>query len=412
LVLFYNNWDRASGSLNTVLTNRLGDFFLFIFFGGLGLLGFSFLLLKLLFITLLIFLVLGAFTKRAIFPFSGWLPKAIRAPTPVSALVHRRTLVTAGIILLLKFDLFLIHYVFSLLMMLFGLFTIFFSSLTALVEEDIKKVVALRTLSQIGFLIIILGLNYFFFCFLHLLRHALFKSCLFIQVGYIIHNYFSQQDSRNYFFNYYLPYYIQFQILITLFCLTGLFFSSGIVSKDIILESVASLNSIFYFFLILGVLLTFFYSFRLWLGLIKSFLGSMKLVETTKIFNLLSLPLFLFSLIFIFFLKLNYIFCPEFFLYLDFFIPLIYLILFIFLINYLIFFFFYYIFYKFLVDFFPKWITFKLIKNFKFFDLFLFKFFNMNLNFVFNLNFFFLGILKNLNWGTLIVFIVFLLLFF
>lgn len=123
-----------------------------------------------------------------------------------------------------------------------GLLTTFFSRFTALLEEDIKKVVALSTLSQIGFSIITFGLGFSFLSFIHLLSHALFKSCLFLQVGFLIHCSFGQQDGRFYGFLFFIPYFIQLQLLVTLFCLCGLFFTSGLVRKDFILESFFSSN--------------------------------------------------------------------------------------------------------------------------------------------------------------------------
>lgn len=193
------------------------------------------------------------------------MPKAIRAPTPVSSLVHSRTLVTAGLILLINFrNLVLQRDVISVILVI-GLFTIFFSRITALVEEDLKKVVALRTLSQMGFSIVTLGLGLRFISFIHLVSHALFKRCLFIQVGYIIHCSFGQQDGRNYSNNGNLPDFIQIQLLVTLFCLCGLVFSSGAVRKDFILEFFFSNIYIIFFRLIffVSIFLTFGYSFRL-----------------------------------------------------------------------------------------------------------------------------------------------------
>lgn len=187
------------------------------------------------------------------------------APTPVSSLVHSRTLVTAGLILLINFNNLIIHKNVISIILIIGLFTIFFSSCTALVEEDLKKVVALRTLSQIGFSIVTLGLGLSFISFTHLVSHALFKSCLFIQVGYIIHCSFGQQDGRNYSNNGNLPNFIQLQLLVTLFCLCGLIFSSGAVRKDFILELFFSNNYIVFFSLIffVSVFLTFGYRYRL-----------------------------------------------------------------------------------------------------------------------------------------------------
>jgi NADH:ubiquinone oxidoreductase subunit 5 (subunit L)/multisubunit Na+/H+ antiporter MnhA subunit len=214
---------------------------------------------------ILFFLIFTAFTKRAQFPFRRWLPKAIRAPTPVRSLVHRRTLVTAGLILLINFNFLLFNYFSLVLILVTGIFTIFFSRVGAILEEDIKKVVALRTLSQMGFSILTVGLGLHFVSFIHLIRHALFKSCLFIQVGYIIHCSFGQQDGRSYSNNGNFPIFMQIQLLLTLFCLCGIIFSSGAVRKDFILELFYT-NSFFLFFSVLfflSIFLTFGYSYRL-----------------------------------------------------------------------------------------------------------------------------------------------------
>lgn len=265
LVLFYNNWDSCRGAINTALTNRLGDYFMFVFFSISIFRGYYFLTFRIFSFYITLILLLTAFTKRAQFPFRSWLPKAIRAPTPVSSLVHRRTLVTAGLILLINFSNLVLQKNVISLILIIGLFTIFFSSITALVEEDLKKVVALRTLSQIGFSIVTLGLGLSFISFLHLVRHALFKRCLFIQVGYIIHCSFGQQDGRNYRNNGSLPNFIQIQLLVTLFCLCGLIFSSGAVRKDFILEIFFSNSYILFFSLIffISVFITFGYRYRL-----------------------------------------------------------------------------------------------------------------------------------------------------
>ena len=182
------------------------------------------------------FLILAGFTKSAQFPFSGWLPKAMRAPTPVRALVHSSTLVTAGLILMMNFVNLVLGYFLSMFVIFGGLLTMVFSSICALVEQDMKKVVALSTLSQMGFSIMTLGLGLNFISLLHLVSHALFKSCLFMQVGVFIHCLRGQQDSRDYSGLGGGLYFIQLQMLVTLFCLCGLIFSSGSVTKDIILE--------------------------------------------------------------------------------------------------------------------------------------------------------------------------------
>src|SRR5690625_6757300 len=116
---------------------------MFVFFIGCLFSGFFFLRFSFFRIFVILLLVLTAFTRRAQFPFRSWLPKAISAPTPVSSLVHRRTLVTAGLILLINYNYLIIHKNGLSICLLVGIFTIFFSIVTALVDEDLKKVVAL-----------------------------------------------------------------------------------------------------------------------------------------------------------------------------------------------------------------------------------------------------------------------------
>jgi NADH-ubiquinone oxidoreductase chain 5 len=137
--------------------------------------------------------ILAGITKRAQIPFSAWLPAAMAAPTPVSALVHSSTLVTAGVYLLIRF-----HYILLENNFLFyvGVFTIFISGLGANFEIDLKKIIALSTLSQLGVIIISLGLGLVELSFFHLLTHALFKSLLFLCAGVYIHGVGDIQDIR------------------------------------------------------------------------------------------------------------------------------------------------------------------------------------------------------------------------
>jgi NADH-ubiquinone oxidoreductase chain 5 len=139
------------------------------------------------------FMLVGGCTKRAQVPFVGWLPLAIRAPTPVSSLVHRSTLVTAGVYLILRYFALLrrvsLCFLFSL-----GLTTRLIAGAGAVVESDTKKVVALSTLSQLGLLTLALGASLPILRFCHLIAHAFLKSCLFLQVGVDIHGGFSTQS--------------------------------------------------------------------------------------------------------------------------------------------------------------------------------------------------------------------------
>lgn len=142
-------------------------------------------------------MIVAAITKRAQVPFSAWLPAAIAAPTPVSSLVHSSTLVTAGIYLLIRFypRLSLINF-FNCYVLYAGLVTSMLAGLAANYENDFKKVIALSTLSQLGIIIIIIGLGQPSVAFFHLITHALFKALLFICAGTIIHSRQNNQDLR------------------------------------------------------------------------------------------------------------------------------------------------------------------------------------------------------------------------
>src|SRR5436190_966210 len=178
-------------------------------------------------------------TKRAQIPFSAWLPAAIAAPTPVSALVHSSTLVTAGVYLLIRFHEILIINSF---LFVTGCLTIFISGLGANFEIDLKKIIALSTLRQLGVIIIVLSLGFYELSFFHLLRHALFKSLLFLCAGVFIHSIGDSQDirflggvdtgcpSRSFYF------------VACSLSLCGFPFIRGYYSKDAILESYMILN--------------------------------------------------------------------------------------------------------------------------------------------------------------------------
>lgn len=136
-----------------------------------------------------LFIILTSITKRAQMPFSYWLPMAMKAPTPVSALVHSSTLVTAGVYFLFRFlptvgveGVFPVNFLMGV-----SLFTAFISGFRACFERDLKKVVALSTLRQLGIMVFSLSLGWYALGFFHLLRHALFKALIFVRVGRVIH---------------------------------------------------------------------------------------------------------------------------------------------------------------------------------------------------------------------------------
>jgi len=175
LVIYYLNWKSQNRGQLTILSNRVGDLFLLILLGfrvveNWSSQFFSSLSWKERAIILLLFL---AFTKRAQFPFSSWLPAAMAAPTPISSLVHSSTLVAAGVILILLYLDFL-PLIFSWILLGRGIITMFYSGLFSLVERDFKKLVALSTLNQLAFIIVSLRLGLKIIRYFHLVTHAFF----------------------------------------------------------------------------------------------------------------------------------------------------------------------------------------------------------------------------------------------
>jgi len=298
LVIFYLNWDRISGAMVTVLTNRLGDYCLFWFIASLFFSGYFVFSSIYVSSALFFILVVTRFTKRAQFPFSRWLPKAMSAPTPVSALVHRSTLVTAGLFLLMKYNLVLCSFDVMLFLFSVGLFTILFARICALYDPDFKKVIALRTLSQLGFLILSLGLGNVFISFFHLISHACFKSCLFMQIGFMIHSFYRQQDRRFYNSSGAISNLVQLQTLLCLLCLSGLLFTRGFVRKDLILEFIYFSTERFLLGLLffICVFITILYRVRLGIALFKVQQSSLIYVIKRELFSFLCGPLILSSL--------------------------------------------------------------------------------------------------------------------
>lgn len=142
-------------------------------------------------------LLLAAVTKSAQFPFSTWLPLAMAAPTPVSALVHSSTLVTAGVYLLIRtYTGITVETSIPPLLLRLGIITMLAAGGAALVETDLKKVVALSTLSQLGLIFCALGLHSPVLAFYHLITHAMFKALLFLCVGTFIFYHGHRQDIR------------------------------------------------------------------------------------------------------------------------------------------------------------------------------------------------------------------------
>jgi len=249
LVVYYIRFSSSTAGIITFLVNRVGDVFFLLSISLIAsTLSWDFLSLKDYTILLRTMIVITFITKRAQVPFSSWLPAAMAAPTPVSSLVHSSTLVTAGIFLLIRFNI-TVKFSFRWLLSI-SLITILMAGLMANYEWDIKKLIAYSTLSQLGFMVISLSGQLVFFTFFHLLCHALFKASLFIVSGVIIHNLDSSQDFRNRTSFLKSAPLLGVSVLVCLLCLCGFPFLSGFFSKDLILDGISNNFFFFFFFLI------------------------------------------------------------------------------------------------------------------------------------------------------------------
>nr|AKS04002.1 NADH dehydrogenase subunit 5 [Spadella cephaloptera] len=261
LVTYYSNRKSLSSGMLTGLSNRVGDIFFLLLIPFLDSMNMSIMVM-------VIFMIL-CMTKSAQFPFSAWLPAAMAAPTPVSALVHSSTLVTAGVYLLLRFNFYMFYP-----LLVIGTLTMLIAGYCACAETDVKKIIALSTLSQLGVMFVALGIGQKMLCYFHLLTHAIFKALLFISVGMIIHCTFGSQESRamNELSNCVWP---KCFLVMGSAALSGFPFLAGFYSKDMILENFfRGLPFLFYFFFLVGIGLTVVYSTKLVFILLTSNLSS------------------------------------------------------------------------------------------------------------------------------------------
>nr|YP_010507227.1 NADH dehydrogenase subunit 5 [Diplocheila zeelandica]QJT42735.1 NADH dehydrogenase subunit 5 [Diplocheila zealandica]UXF64378.1 NADH dehydrogenase subunit 5 [Diplocheila zeelandica] len=271
LVIYYQNIKSYNAGMLTALMNRIGDVMLLIAISWMlnyGSWNYIFYLdymksdMYMQIIGLLV--MVAAMTKSAQIPFSSWLPAAMAAPTPVSALVHSSTLVTAGVYLLIRFNV-IMNENLSMFLLLISTLTMFMAGLGANFEFDLKKIIALSTLSQLGLMMSILSMGNYKLAFFHLLTHALFKALLFMCAGAIIHNLKDMQDIR-FMGN------LMVHMPLTCICmnisnlaLCGMPFLAGFYSKDLILEVVCMdyVNMFIFFLFFISTGLTVCYSFRL-----------------------------------------------------------------------------------------------------------------------------------------------------
>nr|BDQ44312.1 NADH dehydrogenase subunit 5 [Amynthas phaselus] len=268
LVIYYQNPKSLAAGMITALTNRIGDVMLLLSIAwtlNQGQWNIIHMWETGSFTWQTAAILLAAMTKSAQMPFSSWLPAAMAAPTPVSALVHSSTLVTAGVFLLIRFYPFLSSTSwFNQLLLMIAVSTTTMAGLSAMTECDMKKIIALSTLSQLGMMMAAMGLGMVNLAYFHMVTHALFKALLFICAGTLIHSHMYSQDLR-WMGN------ITTQMPTTTSCfmlanmsLCGAPFMSGFYSKDMIVESSMfySNNLIMLIIILFTVSLTSFYIMR------------------------------------------------------------------------------------------------------------------------------------------------------
>tara|TARA_Y100000590_G_scaffold24804_1_gene28210 strand:- start:7311 stop:9218 length:1908 start_codon:yes stop_codon:yes gene_type:complete len=292
---WYKKPSANAAAIKAFIVNRVGDFgfaigifLIFLFYGTVNynevfsqtpemiekqiiFLGIEFNLITL--ICLLLFI--GSMGKSAQILLHTWLPDAMEGPTPVSALIHAATMVTAGVFLVVRCSpLFEYSQVALNTVAIIGMLTAFFAATVALVQNDIKKIIAYSTCSQLGYMFFAAGIGAYHVAIFHLFTHAFFKALLFLGSGCVIHSFHEEQNiTRMGGVWKKIPYTYLLMIIGTL-ALTGFPFLSGYYSKDAIIEfAYLKGNTVGYFAVVVGIftaLLTAIYSWRL---IFKTFHG-------------------------------------------------------------------------------------------------------------------------------------------
>jgi NADH-ubiquinone oxidoreductase chain 5 len=305
-------------SISAFLTNRVGDCLftvgMFIIIWSTGNLDYSTIfslspyINENIILLIGICLLIGAMAKSSQIGLHVWLPMAMEGPTPVSALIHAATMVTAGVYLLIRTSP-LIEYSNTILIICLwlGAITTMSSSLIGFFQQDIKKIIAYSTMSQLGMMVIAIGLSSYNVALFHLINHAFYKALLFLGAGSIIHAVYDNQDLRKYGgLKLYLPLSYTV-ILIASLSLIALPFMSGFYSKDFILESAFGQfffsSIVVYFIAIIGASFTTMYSIKiLYLAFISNPNGLLIDYKNTHEGDIfMSLPLIILAIFSIFF---------------------------------------------------------------------------------------------------------------
>ncbi len=296
LIGFWFKKETANNAaIKAFIVNRVGDFglaigifIIFLIFGTLNYeeifllvpeftkINLSFFGSELNVITLIcVFLFIGAMGKSAQFLLHTWLPDAMEGPTPVSALIHAATMVTAGVFLVVRCSPLFEYSQFAMnLVAIVGMITALFAASVALVQNDIKKIIAYSTCSQLGYMFFAAGVGAYHIAMFHLFTHAFFKALLFLGAGSVIHAFHEEQDITRMGGVWKKIPYTMILMLIGTLALTGFPFLSGFYSKDAIIEfAYLKGTSVGYYVSSVGIftaLLTAIYSWRLFF---KTFFG-------------------------------------------------------------------------------------------------------------------------------------------
>jgi NADH-ubiquinone oxidoreductase chain 5 len=268
----------VKSSMNAMFTNRVGDFFLtigfFAIFYAFGTLDYGTVFALSSYINvdiitfIIVLLLLGAAAKSAQIGLHVWLPMAMEGPTPVSALIHAATMVTAGVYLLIRCSPLLEQSQLALLIItVTGAVTSFFAASVGLFQNDIKKIIAYSTASQLGMMVLAVGLSQYSLAIMHLVLHATYKAGLFLAAGSVLHAVGDQQDLRRFGGLVKILPLTYTVILIASLSLAAFPWLSGYFSKDLIIElafgSFTSIGYLVYLLAVIAACFTMLYSIKL-----------------------------------------------------------------------------------------------------------------------------------------------------
>ena len=320
---WYKKNSANNAAIKAFVVNRVGDFGLaigiFLIFFYMGTINFNevfnlvpqFVEKKIIFLgseinlitCICLFLFIGAMGKSAQFLLHTWLPDAMEGPTPVSALIHAATMVTAGVFLVVRcspifeYSQFALHVV-----AVIGMITAIFAASVALVQNDIKKIIAYSTCSQLGYMFFAVGVGAYHVAIFHLFTHAFFKALLFLGSGSVIHAFNDEQDIRKMGGVWKKLPFTYVLMLIGTLALTGFPFLSGFYSKDAIIEfAFLEQSKVGNYAAFIGIFTAFLTSIYSWRLLFKTFHGSYNNKEFTidkthESPYVMLLPLFLLAL--------------------------------------------------------------------------------------------------------------------